>query len=48
LPFDANTSAPTIDRQAPSSEMESAGYRLVAGHDFIESQHFQVFARTAP
>lgn len=26
-------------------EMESAGYRLSADYDFIESQHFQVFSR---
>lgn len=26
-------------------EMESAGYRLIADYDFIESQHFQVFSR---
>ena len=27
-------------------EMDSAGYRLAADYDFIESQHFQVFTRT--
>ncbi|HKY71362.1 MAG TPA: methyltransferase domain-containing protein [Nitrospira sp.] len=27
-------------------EMEAAGYRLIAAFDIIESQHFQVFART--
>ena len=26
-------------------EMESAGYRIAADHDFIESQHFQIFTR---
>jgi predicted methyltransferase len=26
-------------------EMESAGYRLAADYDFVESQHFQIFSR---
>jgi ubiquinone/menaquinone biosynthesis C-methylase UbiE len=29
-------------------EMEAAGYRVVAGFDSIDRQHFQVFSRTAP
>lgn len=29
-------------------EMEQAGYRLVAAHDLMENQHFQIFAVSAP
>ncbi len=29
-------------------EMEAAGYRLVADHTLIESQHFQIFSRAIP
>lgn len=29
-------------------EMEAAGYRLVADHNLIESQHFQIFSRALP
>lgn len=29
-------------------EMEEAGYRLVAAHDLIDRQHFQIFALASP
>lgn len=29
-------------------EMDAAGYRFVAAHDVVESQHFQIFSLTAP
>jgi ubiquinone/menaquinone biosynthesis C-methylase UbiE len=29
-------------------EMEQAGYRLIAAHDLVQSQHFQIFAIVPP
>jgi arsenite methyltransferase len=36
------TAAEDVER-----EMKSAGYRRVAGFDIVESQHFQIFSRSA-
>jgi predicted methyltransferase len=34
-----------VEKEEVRREMEDAGYRLIEDYDFIDRQHFQVFAK---
>jgi hypothetical protein len=38
----------TTAKDKVREEMASAGYRLIEDFDFLEKQHFQIFAVSAP